>query len=176
MFELVVVILLIGVIASVFLPRILRQRKPSVEWPVILDNLNNLILFARQEAIANRQVYRLRFQSNPKGLDTIRVEIEKDNPEKPGTKIYDAVSSYYFKTFYELDSQIRIKAVYLGRNEQLDEHRGVGFCYVIPDGLVEDVMLHVARRMNGNEITVTFKMNPFAGKFEMLDGRVKPER
>jgi prepilin-type N-terminal cleavage/methylation domain-containing protein len=176
LFEILVVILLIGVIASVFLPRMLRQRKPTLEWSVILDDLNNLVLFARQEAIANRQTYRLRFQANPKGRDTIRVEVEKDNPEKPGTKKYDVVSSYYFKTFYELEPQVRIKAVYLGKHEQLAENHGIAMCYVIPEGLVEDIMIHMVRNMNGVEVVMTYKMNPFAGKFEMLDGLVKPER
>jgi Tfp pilus assembly protein FimT len=172
--EMVVVLLLIGVIATVFIPKISR-RSPTAEWSNVLDDLNNLVFFARQEAISNQRVYRLVFQSRQNAPDTVRVEQENDDPEKPGRKIYTPVSSYYFSATYQFSDQLKLKAVYSGKYDTLAEQRGNAFCYVIPDGLVQDIAVQITRRIDSVETGGTYRMNPFFGKFEFYDGYVKPE-
>ena len=170
-----VVMLLIGVFATVFLPRMFR-RSPAVEWKTIADELNNLVAFARQEAIANQKVYRLVFKRNPNAADTVSVEEEAPHPEKPGRVIYKSVSSYYFSTTYRLADAVKLKAVYLGKQEMFEELRGVAYCFVIHDGLVQDVLVQLERRINNIETIASFKMNPFLGRFGLHEGVLKPER
>lgn len=171
--EMLVVITLIGFLATMVLPRLIR-RPPSVEWPHILNDLNNLVFFARQEAISNYNVYRLRFKSLGKGLDFVVVEIEKKHPEKADQKIYERVFSPYFSTRYELSEHVSINAVYLGKEDLMSVHNGEGYCYVISDGLVQDVYVHLTRRYKGEESRATFKMMPFLGEFEYLEGHKRP--
>lgn len=173
MVEMMVVLLLIGVVASYLLPR-LNRRSPAVEWATILRDLDNIIFFTRQEAIANQKVYRLAFKSNNKAPDEVRIEQELDDLEKPGKKIYQLVSSYYFTTTYLFDPAIKLDAVYLGKQEMLADQRGVAYCYVISDGLVQDVMIHLVRKLDNVETKGSFRMNPFFGKFEFYEGAVKP--
>lgn len=172
--EITVVLALIGVIAAVLLPRLVR-RSPAVEWKNILDDFNNIVSFTRQEAVANQKVYRLTFKSSgEQGLDTIMIEEEKDDPDKPGKKMYPIVSSYYFTTTYTLAKGVKLSAVYIGKQNQLDE-KGGAHCYIIPDGLVQDVIIRVIRTINGVESKGSFRMNPFMGTFEFFDGFIKPE-
>lgn len=173
MVEMMVVILLIGVVVSYFLPR-LNRRSPALEWSSILRDLDNLIVFTRQEAIAHQKVYRLAFKSNRNAPDEVRVEEEQDDPQKPGKKIYPLVSSYYFKTTYLFNAAIKLDGVFQGKTEMLAEQKGVAYCYVVSDGLVQDVMVHLVRKLDNQETKGSFRMNPFFGKFEFYEGSVKP--
>jgi prepilin-type N-terminal cleavage/methylation domain-containing protein len=173
MIELLVVLLLIGVASSVFLPRLFK-RSPAASWTTILDELNNLVFFARQEAISNKNTYRLVFQSNPNGPDSVMVEEESDDPEKPGKKTYVPTSSFYMTTRYLFAPSVKFKAIYQGkRNVLVDGPTAV--CHIIPDGLVQDVWVQMVRKEENTEVGSTYRMNPFMGKFELIEDLVKPE-
>lgn len=173
MVEMLVVLLLVGVVASYILPR-LNRRSPAVEWSTILRDLDNVIFFTRQEAIANQKVYRLAFKSNRNAPDEVRIEEEKDDPEKIGRKIYAPVSSYYFKTTYFFDPAIKLAAVYQDKQEMLAEQKGWAYCYVISDGLVQEILVQLVRKLSNQESKCWYKMNPFFGKFELYEGAAKP--
>lgn len=174
MIEMMVVIFLIGVVATIAIPR-LAYKAPQAEWSNVLNDLNNLVLFTRQEAISNQKIYRLTFKSNGKRPDSVSVELEGDNPEKVGKKIYTPVDCYYLKTRYEFHPSIKLRAFYQGKKEQLNSGDGDTHCYVVPDGLVQDVLIHLSKIENNVESKVSFKMMPFYGKFELIDGFARPE-
>ncbi len=173
--EVMIMVVVIGVIAGLTLPRLMR-RPPVTEWPHILGQLNDMIYFARQEAISDQTVYRLTFRSSEKSPDSIVIESQQDDPEKPGKKIFTPVWSEYFSTTYTLPPEVRFEAVYLGKVEQLDENKGIGYCYVIHDGLVQDIMVHMRRIADGVEATGTFTVEPFMGTFTFEPGRARPGR
>lgn len=176
--EILVVLLLIGVVATVIMPRLFR-RAPHLEWKTVLDDMNNLAFFARQEAIANQKVYRLTFKTNRSAPDTIVVEQEYDDPEKPGHKLYKIVVPHYFQgqqTDYQFAPQIKLKAVYSGKQDMLEEQRGVAYCYIVPDGLAQQVLIQLVKKIETVEFFGSFKMLPFLGKFEFYDQLIKPER
>jgi len=176
MIELLVVLLLIGVASSLFLPRLFR-RNPAASWTTILDEMNNLVFFARQEAIVNNRVYRVVFQSdpNPAGLDSIKVEEETDDPNKPSRKIFQPTFSYYMPTTYSFASVVKFKAIYQGKTNVLHDQNHA-FCYIIPTGLVQDTWVQIVRKEGAAEIGSTYRMNPFLGRFELIENLVKPER
>lgn len=174
MIEMMVVIFLIGVMATFVIPR-LAYRIPQADWSTILYDLNNLALFARQEAISNQSVYRLKFKSGGSAPDMMIIEKEERDPERPERKIYRQVSSYYLKTQYQFHPSVKIKAFYHGKKNELDESGGDSCCYIVHDGLVQGVIIHLARAEKGVESRVSFKMMPFYGKFEQFDGFIKPE-
>jgi prepilin-type N-terminal cleavage/methylation domain-containing protein len=172
--EMLVVLFLIGIVTTIFLPRLTR-RAPKVEWANVLDDLNNLVFFARQEAIANQRVHRIVFKAGQNVPDSAYIEQELDDPEKPGHKIYQSVSSYYFSTVYRFADAIKIKAVFSGKQNMFDEQRGLAFGYIIPDGLVQDISVQLTRKIEHIETGGTYRISPFLGKFEFFDGYVKPE-
>lgn len=174
MIEMMVVIFLIGLAATITIPRI-AYKSPQAEWKIVLDDLNNLVIFARQEAISNQKIYRLTFKPNGSKPDTVTVEVEGQDPEKPQKKTYIPVPGFYLNTQYELHPSIKLKALYHGKKEQINSGDGDIHCYIIPDGLVQDVVVHMSKIENKIESKVTFRMMPFYGKFELLDGFVRPE-
>jgi len=176
--EILMVLLLVGVVAAVMMPMITRQRVSKAKWSIIEDDFNNLIFFARQEAIANQKVHRLTFStSKESNLDQVSIEEELQDPEKPGKIIYVPVQSYYIETQYELDKSVKIRRVYVGNKEMFTENPVKGaHCYVVPDGLVQDVIIQLTRTQDGKEEGGSLKMNPFFGKFEFEEGYVKPVR
>lgn len=173
--EMMVVMLLIGVVATFLLPRLMK-RSPLVEWKTILSDMNDLALFARQEAITNQKIYRLVFCSNQQGVDEITIEDEQDDQERPGKKKFMPVFSFYFSTKYRFAEQVKIKAVFLGKQEMIENQRGVAYCYIIPDGLVQEVLVHLIRKIDNVETGASFAINPFDGRFQLYDGFIKPER
>ena len=176
MIELMVVIVLIGMIATMAMPRLFR-RPPSLDWSAIADGINNLVFFARQEAISNQKIYRLTFQSsNKKEPQYVVVEEEAVDPEDAKKLIYKQVYSPYFNTRHDLAEPVKMVSFYQGKNEFFAENKGRGYCYVIPDGLVQDVVIHLIRLYEGQESKASLKMMPFTGKFELFDGHIKPEK
>jgi len=173
--EMMVVIVLVGIVATVVFPR-LFVRKPKAEWPNILDDLNNMVFFARQEAISDQKVYRLFFRSNTQASDFVVVEKEEKDPENPTKKIYEQVRSYYFETKYEFDESVKMVAFYSDGKEQFEANKNNAYCYVVHDGLVQDVMIRFVKKKNDKEIKTTFKMQPFRGEFAMYEGFLKPEK
>lgn len=177
--EILVVLFLIGIMATLGVPRFLLDRQPKAEWPAIVDEINNLVIFARQEAISNQAIYRLVFKKQKKGRDFIVVQREGLDPENPLKKMYKTVSSSYIQTKYELPENVHFNAVYHGREEQFEESKNEGYCYVIPDGLVQEAVINLVKIKNKKEKReeqVSLKMMPFYGKFEFLYGFIKPER
>jgi len=174
--EILLVVVVIGIVATVALPKVLGK-KPSEKWEVVLDEFNNFVYFARQQAISGQKIHRLHFQSKTSGRDVIFIEVEGTHPEKKSRKTYTPIESLYLKTRYQLPESFTLQAVYDGRTEQMGENKQNAYCYVVPNGLVQEVFVHLLKKTDDNkEEKKTFKMSPFFGKFSMLDGFVKPPR
>ena len=173
--EIMMVMVVIASMATIISPWLLRK-KPSSEWPFVLSEFNNLVYFARQEAIVNQKNYRLTFKSNADTSDLVIVESEEDNPENPDKKIYKQALSEYLSTEYKLPDQVKMHAFYKNGKEEFSQNKRIAYCYVVPDGLVEDVMILVNRYIEQEEFKATFKMVPFFGKFDFHTGFLKSER
>ena len=175
MMEMMVVIFLIGVMATFVLPNLMR-RKPSAEWPNVLEEVNNLVFFARQEAISHQKLFRIAFKATKRDQDFILVQEEKDDPEKPGRKIYEQVFSSYVTTKYVLPESISIDGLYHGKDETMEDNKQEGYCYVIADGLVQETLVRFTRKDEEEISRASFKMKPFFGMFEYFEGHIKPEK
>lgn len=170
--EIMVVVALVGVLISMIIPRLTR-RSPSSEWKTILSEFNNLTLLARQESIAEQTIFRLKFsRNNFPAVDTITVErLSKTSPD--GKQEFVQASSPYLATKYELSEAIRFRAIFQGKQNLLQENNEA-FCYVIPDGLVQDIYVQLIRTENLKEEFATLKMLPFDGYFELVEKLIRP--
>jgi len=173
--EIMIVMVVIGMLATITIPRFFRKT-PQTDWVTITDEINNLVYYARQEAISNHQVYRLHFFAKAGEPHRVVVEIEQDDLEKAGKKIYQPIKSSYFNPVYTLPEIIEIEAVYHGKEEELGENKSEAFCYVIPNGLVQETLLHLIRTQEEKESKASLIMLPFSGKFELREGFIKPEK
>lgn len=171
--EMMIVLFLIGLLGSFMIPRLFKKN-PSAEWPIMIDEVNNLLLFARQEAISHYTVHRLHFFAPRDNVHYITIETIAQDPENPKKTIFKPVSSTYTLTSYSLHPSVTIDAVYLGRKDQLFENNQQAYCYIIPDGLVQEIFLHLSKRGEEGVQKVTFHINPFLGKFDLEEGHIKP--
>ncbi len=171
--EIMIVVAIIGIMAGIILPRMTKQ-KPSSKWTHILDELNSAVYFARQQAISNQQNFRLAILALRNEDHKVVVEMEVDDPEKKGQTKFIRAESEYFDPEYVLPEIVKIHAVYQGKTEILEENKGKAYCYVIPDGLVQELLIHIRRLYAGKESKMTFKVEPFFGRFTLHDGYVKP--
>jgi prepilin-type N-terminal cleavage/methylation domain-containing protein len=173
--EIMLVMVVIGIMATIAIPRLIRK-SPSAKWESVLDEVNSLLYFARQEAISTYKVHRLHFTVKHR-TSSVVVEAESDDPEKPIRKIYTPTKSYYFNPKYTFPETILIEAVYTGKIEQLDKYRDHAYCYVIPNGLVQEVFIHLLKEEEGKKPEKrTLKVSPFLGKFILYEGYKKPKR
>lgn len=159
--EIMIGLFIIGLGASLVVPRLLR-RSPSTEWPAVQLELNALLFFARQEAIVTQKIHRLTFAEKAR---TVTVEIP-DGEEKPGVIKYSQVSSLYVATQYELPESIRFDSVKLDKKNMFDEHKGKAFCYVIPNGLIQEVCVTLVRNEAGVLSKKIYNAAPFLGTFD----------
>jgi len=172
--EIMLVVVVIGVVATIAAPRIMRK-PPSAKWENVLEELNNLVSYARQEAIANYKIYRLHFKITRENRSLVQVELEQDDQEKPVRKLYTTVKSYYFNPQYSFPEPITMHGVYHSKTNELEENNLHAYCYIIPNGLVQATWIHL-ERTNDKKSTVTFEMQPFFGKFVLRKNFIKPKR
>ena len=151
-----------------------KIQKPETSWDILVSRVNNLAFFARQEAITQRKVFRLTCEVGKQPPDFLYVEREETDPDKPEKKLFKPYSSGYFKSRLELPSQIRIKAVYQNGKEQLEQNKGKNaYCHIVPDGITEDILIHLVKNERDVEELATIKMRPFLGNFEFFDNFIK---
>lgn len=177
--EILIVMVVIGIIATIAAPRLTRK-DPSTKWENVLEEINNMVSYARQEAISRQKTYRLRFKINKSSADFVQIEEENTDPENPNKKIYPLIQAHGFKPIYKLSNSekvsIKFEAIYHGKTEQLSENKGEAYCYIIPNGLVQEILIHAIRTEDNKTNKASFKMQPFFGKFEKFDGFLKPEK
>jgi prepilin-type N-terminal cleavage/methylation domain-containing protein len=176
--EILLVMVIIGIMATMALPR-LRPRHRVMNWPAVTHYINNMVQFARQQAIADRATYRITFyKKNPKAVDTISIEKQVPDPEKPHTKIWKPLDSVFFATTQELQPEIKFVAAYKNGVEQFDVNKNSAHCYVMHEGLAQEIMLHLTRIAPEDEFEEkgTLIMEPFLGVFEYHEGFTKPAK
>jgi len=167
-----VVVVVIGIVATMILPRLTRK-EPTATPESITEEINNLVYFARQEAISNHKNYRLHFKSNRGERDFVEVEEEGLDPEKPQKIIYTPVKPISFNPKYLLPENTNFEAFYIGKEEQFAENKNNAYCHIIPNGLVQEVLIHLSQEpssSNEERSEISLKMSPFFGRFELKEG------
>ena len=130
------------------------------------SELNNMLYFARQEAITTQKVHRLVFKSKTK-----EILVETENPESESG--FEPVSSHYFTTQYQFPDEINIISVTRDKEDLLDNKAKTGYCYVVPHGLVQGLDLKLLRNFNEQESEEIFRIEPFLGNFSLIE-RAEP--
>ncbi|MBM3893605.1 hypothetical protein FJ365_04380 [Candidatus Dependentiae bacterium] len=173
--EMLAVIFLASLLLSMILPLLNRRQKPEESWETLHEQLNQIASFARQEALIKRKVYRLVFEQVPNREGKVFVEQEQPDPEHAEKKMYIATKSDYQLTSLTLTHGRTIRAVYIGRQNVLGDQEKQACCYVIPDGMMQPVVLQIAKKDKFGEEVVSFQLNPFLGSFDRHEGKFKPE-
>lgn len=172
--ELLVVMVIVGFMVTI-IPSWLMHKKVDENLTTILQELNNLLIFARQESILLQEPCRLLFKKEKGGNDFVVLQKLQRDIQNPNKIVPVILNSDYFNTRYILPSKISIEAFYLGKKEMLSENKGEGYCYVMPNTLIESIIIHIVKKTEAGVEKVTFKTEPFIGEFNMFNGFLKPE-
>lgn len=161
MLEVLVTVLIIGIGASLVMPRLTRRTQES-EWPAIQGELNTLLYFARQEAVSSQKTHRI---SCDKREGSVRVEVLVDSQKDA----YEPTSSAYFDATYTLPKGVEFVTMKRDKKDLFVQHRGMGRCMVMPQGVVQEALITL-RRVSKNDIedTRTFKVEPFLGEWRQV--------
>jgi type II secretory pathway pseudopilin PulG len=174
--EILAVLFLGGLLVSLFAPMIGRRR-PQETWEIVLESLNQVATLARQEALVRRKTVRVVFQHVRQGQDSFFVEEEGSDPEFPDDpfkKKYKMLDAAYVKMPVLLPPSKQIRAVFSGKNNILPDPQGQAYSYVIPDGMMQPVVLQIAKVEDKMEELIQFDLNPFLGVFERGESVFKP--
>ena len=164
--------MVVTVIAGLSVLFISRSRQPQLDkkWDHVLDSVNNLVHYSRQEAIACQVNHRIHVEKKNDGLFEIYVEKEKKEKDRRGKPLFDRAKSFYFNPVYSLPEDVLVEAVYNGdKEEQLAKNKGHAYCHVISNGLVQEATINFVKKQGGYESRKSLKMVPFFGKFEFFD-------
>jgi prepilin-type N-terminal cleavage/methylation domain-containing protein len=159
--EILIGLAIIGLGASLVMPRLTR-RPHETEWTTIQHELNTMLFFARQEAIVTQKIHRITCNEKTR---TLVVEMPTGE-EKNGVALYEQVYSTYFTTKYELPAQVRFGAVKLGKKNLFEESKGIGCCYVVPNGLIQEVSIELIRDDGSQTTRKVYQAAPFLGTFD----------
>jgi hypothetical protein len=168
-----IVVVVIGIMTTMITRVVMK--KPTDEWSYILEELNNLIYVARQEALSTRSIHRVLFLASDDKGDKAIIEREFDDPEKIGVKKYEKATSKYLDIEYAFPKTIKLKALYVNGKSQFDRYReGKSFIYVTHEGLVQHAIVNLTRTHDDQESFASFIIEPFIGTFELKEGLHKP--
>ena len=174
--EILVVMVFIGIFATMAIPRLIKQ-SPDKSWVHVTYEINNLIHFARQESIATQKIYRLAIIKEKETRDILRIEVEteSDEPKRPGKRLYTPAYSEYYDPTYKLPNDISVISVFKDKDNILEGQKiRKAYCHIIPQGLVEEVLIHLTRREDdGSKSKISLRMAPFMGVFSRFDGHIK---
>ncbi|MBD3273614.1 prepilin-type N-terminal cleavage/methylation domain-containing protein [Candidatus Dependentiae bacterium] len=173
--EILIVMVIIGFMVTI-IPSWIFKKKVDATLPAVMSEFNNLLLIARQQAVLNQKTCRLFFKSEKNLRDYVVVQIMEQDPENSEKKVFKVASSEYLDTKYDLPKGIKLEAVYLDGNELFSENKGEAYCYITPNSLVQDIMVHIIRRLDDLDQKATFKIEPFIGEFELYNGFLKPQK
>jgi prepilin-type N-terminal cleavage/methylation domain-containing protein len=172
--ELLVVMVIVGFMITI-IPSWLTRKKADENFTVVLREFNNFLLFARQESVTMQEPCRLLFKKEKSGNDFVVLQKLQKKSEDSDEIVPVVLNSDYFNTKYILPSRIKMEAFYSGKKEMFYENKNEGYCYIMPNTLIENVIIHMTRKTEGGFEKVTFKTEPFVGEFNMFNGFLKPE-
>jgi len=164
--EVLVAMAIIGLLVSMA-PR-LMLRQPQKDVSFVLQQLNRLVELARQEAIVSNKLHRIVFHSK-----LVSLQKEEMDTENPLAINFKPVESAQLKPEYKLPDFVEMRSFFLNGKNILDEYSGDAFVYITPEGMSQPVFVQLLEIREGREEQLTFKMQPFLGRFEREDGWVK---
>lgn len=165
--EIIIAVAIIGIMATAIGPSLFRS-SPALSWQAITDELNSVVTYAQHEAIATQVKHCLVFGAQDNQAHSVELHKEAIDPEtkKITTQPIDAL---YDQARYQFPEEIKITHAYYGKQELLEENKNIAECGVMPDGLVQDIMLHLTKTEDGKETKATLHMQSFLGFFVLYE-------
>jgi prepilin-type N-terminal cleavage/methylation domain-containing protein len=175
--EIVVAIVLVGLLATIVVPRFWRMQ-PSYERKQFISELNMLVRLAWQQAIALRKTTRLLFD-----LTHQRVSLQLDTgKQEHGERLYTTMQDTYVPTSYQWPERFQIKDFYIDGEDEMHRPGRVKteevWFFVFSDGTTQELILNVFDIADKSESDAgsrfSLVLSPFSTTFITHDIFQKP--
>jgi prepilin-type N-terminal cleavage/methylation domain-containing protein len=174
--ELVVVIVLLGLLATIVIPN-LMSRRPGAERKVFVEELNSVVASAWFAALSTHTVQKIVFDLKKR---LIIIESQASD-EKKQTAALERLPSALRKKQISWPETIEIQQFFIdGKNDIGQAGRVVTkvWFYIVPDGLSQEIILNMTdasqKRADGSPTQFSLVLNPFVARFKEYDSFQKP--
>lgn len=175
--ELVVVIMILGVMATIIVPN-LQRLSPRYKRNEFLSQLGALVRLSWQQALITQKVHRVFFDVEKR---IVRVDCVTEKKDKAGSPDFQPVSIAYLNTSYQWSPALEFKQFYIGKDEML-ARPGIKtdqiWFYTVPDGLAQDVIINIVdigeTDAQGKPVRIGLVLNPFSAVFKEYEEFQKP--
>ncbi|MEX0940272.1 MAG: type II secretion system protein [Candidatus Babeliales bacterium] len=174
--ELVVVIMLIGLLATIVVPN-LQNVIPGYKRKEFLSRLTGLVRLSWQQALITQRAHRVLFDLEKR---IVQVEIESEKKDKKAKPLFEPIKISYLNSTYQWTENIEIKQFFV-EGKELIARPGIKteqvWFYIAPDGLAQEVIINfvdTAQLDAGRPTTISLVLNPFSAQFREYDTFQKP--
>ena len=173
--ELVVVIFIIGLLATISIPNF-RKRRPSYERKQFVSHINALVQTAWQEAIEKFKLRVVAFNEKTRQVSIGEMPIDPKNPTK---KDFKPLKFKYLKTNYTWPENLVIKNFFVnGKDELVRSDKREIYIFINPEGFTDDAIINILDTsdltIDGKEKQLSLVLNPFKIQFKKYDSFQKP--
>ncbi len=159
MIELAMVLLVIGIVSAVVMPRmggvLDRQRMRRS-----INVVRGTVRYAQARAALTKRIYRLTFDLDQQVMSVCRLSTKTEGCDEQSQELRQ----------YRFPEAVRILDVVTV--EGTKTHEGEAVTHFHPTGLAEPSTIHIA---GSSKQQVTVMIEPLAGRVKVLDGYVDPE-
>lgn len=176
--ELIVAIAILGAVAAVSIPQIVRRAQPSFERTQFIARFNALLSFALQQTVMTQKMHKIVVDF---GKKKAHVEGEIGGPDaRTGQGEFKPVSGAYITPEISIPDNLELKSLFIDNQEELTTQRkdtAQFFFFLVPEGLVQDVIMNLVDKKDvyeGKAHRVGLVLNPFLAQLRVYDSFQKP--
>ena len=170
--ELMVVLVLIGLLATILIPN-LRRQAPNHDRKELAGYLNAISLFAMQRAVETHRVHKIVLNLS-KRIITLEAQSLKEK------KDFKPVKSSYLRTEFNWAPPLIFKNIYIDKEDKMRVVHKLAetWFFIVPDGLAQPVVLNIIdvkdtrRSSKGKQFSLV--LNPFTMQFREYDSFQSP--
>lgn len=163
--EILIVLSIIGILAAIGF-RSFTSRSAQTERLAFVENLNALMSTAVDQAVFSGHLQRVHVDLIGKEI-ALQEQQDKDFKDLPKAQR---------NTHVEIPDSFEIQRFFINGQDEMDRSvsRATLWYFVVPDGLVQPVTVHIADRAEPEGYQFSLVLNPFSGQFTFHEGAIKP--
>jgi prepilin-type N-terminal cleavage/methylation domain-containing protein len=171
--EVIAVVAIIAMMMSIALPQMHRP-KGSTKWKNVALHFNKLARIAQKSANRLHARCRLSLKSIKGGGGSLVVEREELFADGKTTPAYHQINDMLSDGSYEVNQGIEIVDCFVPSSSKgaTKEEKQSHYCYFMPHGLADSMIVHLIRDDDFGVSKQTLQMSPFLGSFQSTSGFV----
>lgn len=170
--ELLVAMFLLGLMATFGL-KMLQGIRPVFKQEKFVENVRTVLAIAWQRALATGNLHRVYFDLEKR----VMVAEMQTNDPNDSKEIFAPVARAYDSTTFTWPEGISIKQFFIQETDRMHKSgsktTAIWF-YVLPDGMVQPVIINLEEMVDGSRLPLSIVVNPFTAQLTTYDTFQKP--